>query len=386
MSASRVSLVALLVVSCARASVWSTPETEDASVAGQVDASVDAATAAGACGGPSTHLLQVGAAAAVRLAVADSGEVHVVVLRLRGRTPVYLRRDASGTWTQEEIGAPAVQISSLLVDGSGALHVATSSAEGNTLRVGRRSPSGTWSWEAIAVVPYRIGEPALALGADGRRYVIYAEYDGVGGVPVWFAQSDGAAWRAERVPAPSAYGLFSLAIDGEHRPHVVFGTLGTGGREGLGYGYKASDGWRFTSLTEPVAYIEAGALALDDAGRPNIAYYSVGDRGAVHARLTDTGWRSSLVAVASMATSIAFGPAGPRILTRSLYHRRWIVAAPAEHDTYDITDVYPGNIVQQGALGVDRAGAIHVVTVDDEGSLVYSRPCDPDAVAAAWRY
>lgn len=385
-TAPRLALLAVALVACARAGSWSTPELDDAGASIAIDAPADAPATMEPCRASSTRLMHIGGAAIVRIAVADDGEIHVVAAPQLGSELVYLRRARSGTWSQETIG-PVVQPTSLVVDRGGSLHVATLGLDARTVRVARRAPDGTWTWETAAATTDRFAGLDLALGPDGDRYLVYGQNDLTGRLTIWLGQRGSKGWLAERVPAPpDIAGVLALAIDADGHPHLAYLRV-SDSSDGVGYGHEGDEGWRFTTLSEPAAYLDVDSLAIDSAGRPHVVFHlNRRHNGTVHAQLTDAGWRFAWIAFASSAPSIAFGPRGPRLLAKSHLFRQWFVASPAAHETYDLAEVQPEVLSPGGAIAVDRLGGLHTVTVADDGTLVYTQPCDPEAVAAAWRY
>ena len=220
------------------------------------------------------------------LAVDKSGRVHVAYRDTKHGTTRYAtcanNCQLSSTWTFEDVDdeGDAGKFATITVDKDGRPYVAYTVIDQNEFRVAHKK-DGVWVVEIVAT-----GGPSgwcMSSTVDDSGNVYLSYMDKVDGM-LRFASRVDDIWRTEAI-APAAVDVFggqssSIQMDYFGRLHVAW-TDDSG--EGLKYAWcpvlcdgLCCDGWD-SMIIDANAFVPQGvSVALDQQGRPNVAYVTGG--------------------------------------------------------------------------------------------------------------
>lgn len=230
------------------------------------------------------------------------------------------RSTAAGNWTIETVGTALAPQPSLTLDAAGVPYIAHNS--GAQPRLASRA-SGAWTGESLVTpqpgplknAPAELNliyfvTPSLALEGSGAPWVLYYKAPEA---DVWFAKRALGTWNYERLSTDGS--APTLAIDPAGTAHVVFYDQTLGPR----YGVLGSGGWAW----EPAP--GTGPLALDVAGRPQVAFSTGTSGGAIHWATRGTGgWTvETCEAVGGFGLSLALDGSGePHVAFSDIENQR----------------------------------------------------------------
>jgi len=160
-----------------------------------------------------------------------------------------------------------------------------------------------WGWrrECVECPPAGGGDDrSLALDGQGRPHVVY------GGDRLYHAWYDGSAWQRETVdPTPGSGAYAQVALDAAGRPHVLYRRDDT-----LLYAHDDGASWRLAVVDRVPGSLPLPSFALDAAGVPSLSYVAAGR--LYYARLSGGDWVTQTIPAGPLipANTLAFDPAG----------------------------------------------------------------------------
>ncbi len=190
---------------------------------------------------------------------------------------------------------------SIALDSAGRPHIAYHDRITDSLKYARWD--GT-AWVVTTVDDNGTGvgwNTSIALDQNDRPHINYVEYLWVQEANLRYAHWDGSAWQIETVEqgvdsqghAVQAGRPNSLALDDAGRPHIAYRVSGWGADpDRLKHAYWDGAQWQKETVFT-ADYLGASSLTLDHADRPHIGYYADGALGV--ADWTGTQWQIQTV-------------------------------------------------------------------------------------------
>ena len=329
------------------------------------------------------------------------GETTSLALDRAGRPYISFQQDFEslfklaywdGSAWQVELADPSYfpgEYSAAQVDGAGRVHLAyysgwaSNSGEHDLLYA--RWDGSTWHWEAVdtegAVGKY----VSLALDAAGRPHIsFYKEVDTAHG-EVKYAYWDGAAWRVQTVDRGEEHlgrGT-SVAVDDAGRPCIAY-TSERWPPRALGYARWDGSAWYTQTVGPSLGVGEYPSLALDTSNRPHISYYDSDNQDLKYARWDGSAWRIETVDSAGrvgLYTSLALDDAGhPHIgYYKSLSERNGEVRhAYWDGSAWHVETVESGRVCKGISLALTSTGHPCMSYFHDDGkdALLFARRLD----------
>jgi FlgD Ig-like domain len=208
------------------------------------------------------------------LAIDSNGRPHISYQDVTNVNLKYAVKN--GTWSRE-IVVPGGEYTDLALDGSDLPHI--SFLVGGQLSYARKVGS-TWYVEYVPIVA-AIDRTGIALGPNGAPHIAATLFEELF-VLVW----NGSLWTTEPVPSVTKQGIYdgAMAMDGAGRPHVAYRSSNSNNHD-LWYAFAGSS-WDSTRVTTVGATFDVGHfndLALDGAGNPVIAYQDGTNGDAMYA-------------------------------------------------------------------------------------------------------
>lgn len=219
---------------------------------------------------------------------------------------------------------------------------------------------------------------SIAMDLEGNSHICYANFEyGIGhGNPeeLMYFSSDGENWSFQPVtPFAQVVGVGAegLAMDQNNNPHVVF-TYFNGLVYGNGLLYASYSGGNWSIQTVD-ANGTAGALALDSAGNPCVAY--IGNDGAVkYATLIGSNWDIQTVDSGEGASSLSMALDSsdyPHLIYSFDSPNKTVKYATWNGSSWIIQTVL--SKVSAGNIALDKQGFPHFTyDLASAGSLVYA--------------
>lgn len=175
--------------------------------------------------------------------------------------------------------------------------------------------------------------PHLAIGGDGRPWLVWVGYGGGLDDEIFYSRWEGEGWSEEGLVSaddPSSDLMPTLAIDGRGRPWVAWSGE-YGGKSGVLYSRWEGEGWSPEGLVDiPSSLLGGGepALAIGPRGEPRLAWTAYDRQGTyiAYSRWEGSGWgRPQEITREGLPVSPALmvdGEETPYIL--------WVRSAPGE--------------------------------------------------------
>lgn len=236
--------------------------------------------------------------------------------------------ESNGDWTFENIESGGLTgfYPSLALDNAGVPHVAYYDWEERVLKYASKS-GGEWSVEVLTSGNDQGYFPSIKIGSDG--YPRIAFLDRTAG-ELKLASRSPTEWNIEAVDTPglnTSYSKVSLALEGaESTPHIAYYKLDSAD---LGYAKKDSEGWEITRVDTAGSIGVGASLALDNQGRPHIAYTDTEDYDIKYASFNGS-WNTEAVYPDGYSgylssTMLLDGSGNPYILSHSFSPYRLIL-------------------------------------------------------------
>lgn len=209
---------------------------------------------------------------------------------------------ASGSWvieTVESVGWLAEYVS-LKFDKAGAPAIAYTTSPGPgsqaAVRLARRTGPNSWNKETVATIGDVTG-PDLAFDSASLPALSFVDF--TSGSVKYAKKNASGAWIVESVAGTSslpANWYTSLAFSGGSTPCIAY-FLETGGMYlNLAYSSKSMLGWSRESVKSlPSGVLQFCSLAVDDTGRPSIAFFNSLAQTLGYARRLSSGWVTETV-------------------------------------------------------------------------------------------
>lgn len=305
------------------------------------------------------------------LVLDGNGYPHIAYYDVENNAVKYAYKDGSG-WHVETVdtrsGLEPCHVGFDL-DSQGRPHLAYSVWLGNwsgryDLLYAYNDGTG-WSFET-AVEDYDGTWVSLAVDSNNRPHVVY-ERDSDSAF--MHAYRDGSTWTAEQISSQEPQKP-SIAIDSNDRMHVSYSTYDYSDREyDLWYAYYDGSNW-ITQTVEATAYSEGKHhdIAVDQNGRPYIAYRHVGGFGYSEVRVAyKEGDSWNIQRLSGMTTdpeyiSIAATPAGQLHISLHDYGDGTLtyITGTAGGNWKDETVDQAGNVGTYTSLAMDSQGYPHI--------------------------
>ncbi|MBP1928956.1 hypothetical protein J2741_001503 [Methanolinea mesophila] len=248
--------------------------------------------------GPSWKITTVdpNAGKSTSIAVDSAGHPHIAYIDPDRGTLLYAWNDGSG-WQIDTVDddVPGDQATAIAVEGTNRPHIAYTDMERGLLKYAT-------SWDKTTLGQVTPGCVALALDASGDPYIVYGPTKG--GNPdhgLFIVACHDGVWGTPDAIDPDAYCTWcSFAIDKERKGFHIAYTDGVTCK--VKYAWADEGGWH----TNVIDYNNglSGAIALDSAGKPHIAYVDM--YGALsYASHEGTGWSETTVDKKAMYVSLA---------------------------------------------------------------------------------
>ena len=171
------------------------------------------------------------------------------------------------------------------------------------------------------------------------------------------AQAQAGDWTIECVDCPIYISQFNdgaLRLDAAGRPHVAFGG------DHLYYGWHDGLEWHFETVDDSPGVGSYASLALDAAGRPHISYYDEANDRPLYAYLDGAGWHIEQVhSRGGQRSSLALDAEGyPHIA----FDRAYVTYKWKNADGWQWEELIPGGYleIEDISLDLDSTGEPHI--------------------------
>jgi len=224
----------------------------------------------------------------------------------------------------------------------------------------------TATFEAVATLS-EFGEfVALAFDIEDIPHIVSHD---ISQNALKYAYRNNDQWIIETIPEGDGYGDVSLALDQSGRPHVAYKQNTGSSSAQLRYAYRQGGSW-ITEVVDANGYNGRwNSLVIDNFGTPHIAYfsgfpvydlrYAVKINGEWQNQLIDsagdTGYGASMVITKKGNLAIAYG------VTTSELDGKGLRVAQQEKNSWQITDVAMGNYVgDHVSMAISKQGRVRV--------------------------
>lgn len=235
------------------------------------------------------------------IAIDDAGTIAIVAYTEAGfqrKELTAYSRPPGGQWQATPIPVPWIgsyPVLALALDNDGRPRVLTtgSTADQRPLLIYAYALPQGWLSEPIAIQRDALGSLSLAVDSHNQPVILYETddeiNDGLGlGKILYLARRSASGWTDQSIAQGELITGKSLALDKGDRAHVVFSDVQP---NRLVYLRQTDNGWQ--TLTESVQS-HTPSLALDDTGRPHLAYTNL-DEDIVYAILGNDGWERTTI-------------------------------------------------------------------------------------------
>ena len=145
----------------------------------------------------------------------------------------------------------------------------------------------SWQIETLEN-PLHALHTSLALDGDHRPHISY-KVSGSTEDMVHYAFFDGDSWQSEEIDSSDFVGDTSLAVDRRDRPHISYSEVD----RGVLYAFFDGSSWRTETVDEDGIAFQV-SLALDSHGQPHISYHE-GSVGLKYASSDGVAWETETV-------------------------------------------------------------------------------------------
>jgi hypothetical protein len=226
----------------------------------------------------------------------------------------------------------------------------------------------TWDTQQVKEYVWAGGDCPIAIDQSGNTHIAYLD-----GYTLIYATYDGQEWTNQTIATNAIYLIFSLVIDSNGNPHLLY-------EKKLEGPLKIADwnGEAWTTQDTGVAYTDFAALAVDSLGNPSIVYttfttninHEDWSKNTVntslnYAKWTGTNWDTQIVdtVMYDSLSSISFTLTNsnvPYILYSPSSNLNSIKLATTENSKWKIQEAeLPPSTGNCGNIAVDSKGYAH---------------------------
>jgi hypothetical protein len=309
------------------------------------------------------------------VAIDKKGVVHIA---FGTWDDLQLATNAEGSWRFSTIDDSTSADLALVADGEGKLHCAWHGWRNNkvVVRYAARGDDGHWAKESVEIAHDKVLGTALAVDADGRAHVAFADYKKG---DLRHAERHDGVWSVETVPGAGQSNVALAASAGGVVHATFYGSYP--GDMGMVHGLlhatnETARGWNVESVASD-AVLANSSLVLDDAGAAHVTFEANQEPRQWYATNAAGSWRVELIDDKAGGTNaMARASDGSLHLTYVSGHRLWY--ATNRSGSWIKTDLDPQRDVGwwSSSVAVAPNGGIHISYRDDDrGDLVYAVLC-----------